>query len=701
MSAISFQYPTWYLLLCVALGLLYAGILYYRTGQTDELKFGESHRRRALFLGFLRFLNVSLLASLLLSPLLKTVRTETRKPLLLLAQDVSQSISHSWERAEDSLAYRRSLDSLQRALEARYNLEVYSFGERLRRGIPDTFADKATDISQVLRTFSDRYAHRNPGAMLLLTDGIYNRGSNPLYAVDQWAAPVFTVALGDTVPPRDLLIKAVFHNRIAYLGDRFKLQVDVSARHLAGKQTDLRVLRGGQVLQRIPLNIDRDNFFKTVELELPADRVGIQAYRLVLSALPDELSEENNRKDFFVEVLDAREKILLLAAAPHPDIAAFRQILETNKNYELEVAFYDDLKVKPEDFDLVIFHQLPARGKPIHRMVKALNQKRVSRLFVVGTQTDVAALNQVQSLLNIREGQADWNEVQAILNPSFASFTLSEQTIEHLDRFPPLLAPFGQYEAGASARVVLYQKIGSVVSSYPLWLLGEEKDTKVALIAGEGFWRWKLFDYLQFQNFDLVSELLLKTVQYASLKDDKRRFRVNLQKQVFAENEPLLFEARLYNENYELVNEPDARLVISDEQGNKYEYTFDKSGRAYRLNAGILPTGAYRYQAWVEDQGQRLDFSGRFSVEPLQLEWYDLQARHAMLHLLSKRTGGRLFYPDQLGDLKMQLDSLPSLKPVLYRSTRTREAIHLKAVFFLLLTLLALEWFLRRYWGAY
>ncbi len=697
----SFQYPTWYVLLCVALGLLYAAVLYHRMGRGEEKEFGESQAGKSLFLAFLRFLGVSLLATLLLSPLLKTVRTETRKPLLLLAQDVSESVSRTWKRAEDSVVYRRALDSLQGELEAAYDLEVYGFGERLRRGIPDTFADKATDISQVLRTFSERYAHRNPGAVLLLTDGIYNRGSNPLYAMGSWVTPVFTVALGDTTPPRDLLIKAVFHNRIAYLGDRFKVQVDVAARHLAGKQTELRVLRAGQVLQRIPLAIDRDHFFKTLELELSADRAGLQAYSLVLQVLPGELSRENNRRDFFVEVLDAREKILLLAAAPHPDIAAFRQILETNKNYDLKVAFYDELDVKPEDFDLVIFHQLPMRGKSLDRILAALDRRKVSRFFIVGTQTDVSAFNEAQALLSIQLGQADWNDVQAVLNPSFSTFTLSDQLIDHLNQLPPLLSPFGQYEAGPSARVLLRQKIGAVETSYPLWVLGEQGEAKVAVLAGEGFWRWKLFAYLQFRNVDMVSELLLKTVQYTTLKEDKRRFRVHLQKQVFAENEPIFFEARLYNENYELINQPDARLVISDEEGNKYEYTFDKTDRAYRLHAGILPTGAYRYQAWVEQEGQRLEFSGRFSVEPLQLEWYDLQARHGMLHLLSDRTGGKLFYPDQLSDLLMQLDTLPSLKPVLYRSTRTREAIHLKWIFFLLLALFSLEWFLRRYWGSY
>ncbi len=702
MTQISLQYPAWYLLFCLLAGLLYAGVLYYRRRPVKGgMEFGESHRKKIFLLATLRFLGTSLLALLLLSPLLKTVQTETRKPLLLLAQDASESVKNAWKTEAEAAAYRQQLDSFVTAWSERYDLHTYSFGERVREGLADTFADKATDIAQALQLFSDRYAHLNPGAVLLLTDGIYNRGRSPLYATGKLLAPVFTVALGDTVPPRDLLIKAVFHNKIAYLGDRFKVQVDVAARHLAGQQAVLSVSRGGQVLQRLPINISRDDFFQTIELELQADRVGVQRYRLQLSVLPDELSAENNRRDFFVEILDAREKVLLLAAAPHPDIAAFRQILEQNKNYELTVAFYDALRVKPEDFDLVVFHQLPAKGKSITHLLSALDKARVSRLFVVGAQTDLAAFNKAQSLLKITTGKEEHNEVQPLLNPSFAAFTISEQAQKELPQFPPLYAPFGQYESAPSARVLLQQKIGAVATDYPLWLMGEQGDFRLAVIAAEGFWRWKLFNYLQFQNFELVSEILLKTVQYSSLKDDKRRFRVHLQKQIFSENEPVVFEAQLYNENYELVNEEDVQLTLSDEQGNKYEYTFDKTDEAYRLDAGVLPTGSYSYLAQVVQQGERLTFAGRFSVEPLQLELYDLTARHGMLRLLSKRTDGALFYPGQLPQLAARLDSLPGLKPVVYRATRTREAIHLKWVFFLIAGLFALEWFLRRFWGAY
>ena len=49
--------------------------------------------------------------------------------------------------------------------------------------------------------------------------------------------------------------------------------------------------------------------------------------------LSGEFSNRNNRQDVYVEVIDGKEKILLLALAPHPDVKALKSIIEKNENY--------------------------------------------------------------------------------------------------------------------------------------------------------------------------------------------------------------------------------------------------------------------------------------------------------------------------------------------------------------------------------
>jgi hypothetical protein len=191
-----------------------------------------------------------------------------------------------------------------------------------------------------------------------------------------------------------------------------------------------------------------------------------------------------------------------------------------------------------------------------------------------------------------------------------------------------------------------------------------------------------------------------KNFQYVTVKTDKRRFRISVSKNIFNENEPVIFDAELYNESYELVNEPDVSLTITNNKGKDFNYTFNKTAKGYSLSAGVFPAGNYRYRGAVTYNGQNLTFDGQFSIQPIQLEIYETSADHAMLRRLSQEFGGQVFYQNQLGALG---DSLlaKDIKPVIYSTNRTRSVINLKWIFFLLVGMLSLEWFLRRYFGAY
>ena len=48
-----------------------------------------------------------------------------------------------------------------------------------------------------------------------------------------------------------------------------------------------------------------------------------------------------------------------------------------------------------------------------------------------------------------------------------------------------------------------------------------------------------------------------------------------------------------------------------------------------------------------------------------------------------------------------EIDSRNQLKPILYDSFVTENAINLKWIFFLVLALISAEWFMRKYLGGY
>lgn len=699
MKGLSFQYPAWFLIFCVLLGLGYAMALYFR-----DKTFRDQAPWLTWLLGALRFLLVTIAATLLLSPLLRSLQTDTKKPLVILAQDNSESVAAGMTE-EQRQTYRQSVESLTQSLSDEYEFKAYSFGSEVREGLDFNYEDKVTNISEVFNDIYDLYSNQNLGAVVLATDGIYNEGSNPLYSGNKLGVPVFTVALGDTTPKRDVILKRVFHNRIAYLGDKFSVQIDVSALNCSASATTLRISKvegdNLQRLQEITINIDRNDFFTTQEVILDAEPAGVQRFRISLTPVPNEVSTVNNTKDIFIDVLDARQKVLLLANAPHPDLTALKQSLTKNENYEVEVAYITDFSEQVADYDLVVLHQLPALKNSAEAVINEINERKIPVFYIVGSQTDINRFNRVQSLLSIRAGGANANEVQARVVPGFNLFTIGDALKGGIGVFPPLIAPFGDFRVGPNAQELLRQRIGRIDTDYPLLVLGTDNEARAGVLAAEGIWKWRLFDYLQNKNQDIFDELLGKTIQYIGLKEDKRRFRVSMDKNIFNENEPVIFDGELYNDNYELINDPSVSMTITDEEGKDYNYVFNRINNAYTLNAGILPIGNYQFTANTIASGENLQFDGRFTVQPIQLELFESTADHRLLRLISDQFGGVMVAPDEVADVAAMISEKETVAPVIYQSVATRSVINIKWIFFLLLTLLTAEWFLRRYFGGY
>ena len=57
-----------------------------------------------------------------------------------------------------------------------------------------------------------------------------------------------------------------------------------------------------------------------------------------------------------IDVIDNRDKVLLLCSAPHPDVAAIREVLEDKDNVELDVVFVSELKEVLTSYNLIIAH---------------------------------------------------------------------------------------------------------------------------------------------------------------------------------------------------------------------------------------------------------------------------------------------------------------------------------------------------------
>jgi hypothetical protein len=190
-----------------------------------------------------------------------------------------------------------------------------------------------------------------------------------------------------------------------------------------------------------------------------------------------------------------------------------------------------------------------------------------------------------------------------------------------------------------------------------------------------------------------------KIVQYLAVKDDRSRFRISGKKR-FDENEPIKLDAEVYNESYELINAGDVQLTAQNNGGKKYTFTFSKTEKAYTLDMGLLAPGNYSYEASIVVGNKTQIVKGQFAVIPLQVEFLQTTANHQLLSEISQQTGGALFYPNQLDALEKAIHSNDTIKPIIYKQETVKSWINLKWICLLIVGLLTIEWFVRKWNGS-
>ncbi len=638
-----------------------------------------------------RFLIVTVLSFLLLSPLIKTVKRTVEKPIIVIAQDNSESLLACKDSSFYKNEYKEKLQKMMDKLADKYDVRMYTFADKVKEiSSPDSlnFEDKQTNISALFDELNTRYSNSNLGAIVLASDGLYNSGSNPIYAADKMKVPIYTIALGDTAIKKDVILLKTEYNRIVYLGNDFPLEVVVNAKQFKGKTSTLTISKGGKTVFSKPITFNSDAFTSTIPVVLEAKEAGIQHYKVALSSLPDEMTFANNVNDVFIDVLDARQKVVILAAAPHPDIAALKSAIEKNQNYEVESYLLDDWKKSLKKYDLVILYQLPTQRNQLQAIKSELKAGAIPCWVFSGANQ---LINEDLSVTDIQRT----NECEPIVEPSFPLFTLSDELRQGIANFPFVTCPFGNVSTTAAANVLLYQQIGSVQTKTPLFYFNTTGESKMAIFVGEGIWRWKLQDFAAHENNNLIDELITKTVQYLSLKTDKSFFRIK-GKTSFPENEPLEFEAELYNQSYELINSADVVLDIIDSQGKKFPFVFSKTNNAYRMNAGIFPVGEYTYEAKVKVGEKLYSKKGSFNVQALQIELTNTVADYQLLYSLAKKHNGEMLSATNFDKLGEAIALRDDVKPISYTEKQLDDLLNLKWIFFLLLALFSVEWFIRK-----
>lgn len=674
---------------CMGLGVLYAWVLY---GSNKSLP-----KKTRDILALARTLAVATLAFLIFAPLVRRVSHTLQKPVIIIANDNSISIKAIEPSGFNAKKYENDLKTLAAKLAERYEVKTYTFGDSVKSGLEFTGNHQVTNGTALVNRLNDELLNRNVGAIIIASDGIFNRGGNPLYELNKIKAPVYTIALGDTIPKRDVLVANVNYNNIVYLDNEFTLDIQVQAFESKGESTKLTILENGKQVAEQTIKINSPGFVKDVQVKLKAHKVGIHRYAVNLGTVKNEITTKNNSQTIFVEVIDGRQKILLASASAHPDLATLKQAIELNQHYEADLALAEEIeKVDLSKYSLAILYQLPATSYSASSLISKLREQKVATWYIVGAQSNLAAFNQIQQQVSFARASGSLQEVFPYYQDSFTSYNLQAEALKQLENYDPLQIPFANMMVKGNYTAVLNQRIGKVNTQSPMLFFAEENGKKLGFLIGEGLWKWKLEEAKNENSYPLVAELIAKTVQYLSVKDDKRKFKVYTSKSTFEENERVVLNATLYNDAFEPVNTPEVKVQLKNTGGKVYNYTFSKMGSGYQLDAGNLPQGNYSYVASTSLGEKQYTANGAFFVNAMISEYQQTTANHQLLNTMSQQTRGNMYMPANLLDIANELEKSGQVKTISYEDRRYEEVINLKWIFALILVLLSAEWFFRK-----
>ncbi len=645
----------------------------------------------------LRFSSVFSILILLLGLLVKTYTERVEAPILIVVSDNSASMLNYKDSSEVPRQIKSTVQNLRETYGSSFNIKELSIGSLVNDSINFKFDEANSNLEEAFNYIHTNYYNRNVGGIAFISDGNFNVGANPIYNAGKLrTTPIFALAVGDSIQKKDQIVKNVFNNPLAFLQNEFPVEIDISAYQYPEEETTLNIIRDNKIVASKKINFSKaPEDFKKIRFLLPADVIGYQTYTVQLINKPDEITYKNNVKRFYVEILDSRNKVLILSDAPHPDISTLKNVLSADENIECETLLFKDWTRDSENTNLVICHT-PKKPEDLS-IIQGLKNKNIPILYIIGPETNKNIYKDLGLKFPSRAiGKSD--DVQASKNLNFTSFILNDELEESLKFYPPLHTQFGDFKAPQGSSVLLNQRIGSVLKKTPLLFFLTKRGNRYGVIMGEGIWRWRMNEYQRKGEHKTFDELFKKTIQFLTVPGKSKGLSVRFPKRINKE-EALVVDGVFYNESLEAITSPVLSLEISDEENRKYNSQFSVYENGYRAQLGKLNPGRYDWVAKALFNNKTLTKKGSIIVEDIDKERSESVANHSVLKQLAVQSNGSFYKLSAFNDFIKDLGNKKEIASVSYTEDVSLKLIDYTWFLVFCALLLCGEWFLKRRHG--
>ncbi len=635
--------------------------------------------RRWLLFG-LRFISLSILLLLLISPILSFLRHRRERQQIIVLTDVSASMELSGPsgRKKDWLR-GPSKELSEKFTAAGYELHSYDFATGL------SLEKQNTLLAPALDELAKKHDFSRVKGILLLSDGWLRDES--LQQVKQLGSPFYAVADTSRQDKADLSVVRAISNRQAYRNEPTLIRAEVLSENYDGPATVSLWLgkaaigsKNVQLKSGQPQNVDFTHRFT---------QTGFFPYRMEISTAGlNERSQNNNSYPGAIEVLSEKQRVVVLSDSPAWDNKFTLDAIAENPRWE--TAHYrvqgaqawsgeKAVSTLPSGnlaaIVLINNGAMQLSGNTLNYILAA-HKRGVGILFQGLPVPELASVLPLQRS-NISSAYQGFME----LSPAAANYPMLNFDSAEMKTVPPL----DYYYVTASRGAEVLATIDNAQKS-PAIAASTQGGAKTLSMAFLNLWKWQLQSAKGGYR-----ELLANSLTW--LANTSQSGYEAIHNSSYFLGEEINLRLRAQDDIRALRLDLNPELKVTGEDGKEVFRDFmTQSEGEYSARFVIDKAGSYSFQIQDKVSGEKSE--GRFSVSDSSIESRDFDFNLPLLSWLTSDTGGRLFSPTQIAEWNPV--------PAQAREFEQREdfAIYRKwwvlAIFILAFSL---ELFFRRRWG--
>ena len=704
-------------------------------------------RPRKLFFFGLRLAALTLLLFILLKPELEFGKSESFKNSIVVLLDNSKSLSIKTDESPRIDLIKKALTANASYLEKLgkdFNVNFYFISDSMEKVAAGTVESlyqpdrPFTDFARVFEELAERYSEPNLQGVLLFSDGAdltQESGEISRNLVDRIKAlgsPVHTLQAGSNEGFKDLAIESISVPDFGFVQQPIRISLTIFSSSLGNRNVPLVLKDGDHILVSKIIAVREDTKRYEVELEFIPRNMGKRIYSLRLPKFSGEFILTNNEKEFEINVVRDRIRVLHLNGRPSWDSRYLSEVLAHNPKVDLLSFFIlrnldDDVEAPTTElslipfpsnllfddylssFDLIIFQNFkydPFIDKKYLGNIRKYVENGGAFLMIGGD-------------LSFQRGGYSHTPIEEILPVSFEEINrsfvekpfqplLNQEFIRHpiLSLEKDLDLNLGVWDSLPSLQGVnmglLPDKNAHVLARYskdstaPLLVIGEFEKGRTALLATDSMWNWNFRSVGDGGSGRYFQKLWNNVIDWLIDEPETRRLQLESDKGRYREGEKALIKFKLLKKNYQPDIDQTVQLflkALNEDSDSETKLKTDERGEGV---FPFLPGGEGFYKAKIKAtlRGESLEEEIMFSVLKDTAELEKPLVNEYLLKKISEISGGKHRLLNGSDDLSTYQFANPDLR--IKSNIRSFSLWDNWWTYGLMVSFLVMEWFLRR-----